>query len=129
MNKFSDHDLSNPQFIQQKRSISEQDEKTLNDILGKMGVKEASPDKPSIIDGQPPIQFQNEFSPSKMPTNNAAPSEVDHKQQSETPKYSDNFHDLSGSDMRSNKKSSIQATPKSIGRDSSAFYDSGMNNS
>lgn len=77
LNKFTDDDLSNPQFIQQKRSISEQDEKTLNDILGKMGVKEASPDKsspdkPSLLDGQPALTFQNEFSPSRMPFNKAA---------------------------------------------------------
>lgn len=52
LNKFSDHDLSNPQFIQQKRSITEQDEKALNDILGKMGVKEASPDKDSATGQQ-----------------------------------------------------------------------------
>lgn len=31
-----------------------------------MGVKEASPDKPSVIDGHSMISNRNEFSPSKM---------------------------------------------------------------
>lgn len=45
--------------------------------------------------------MQNEFSPSNMPANRAAPAESENPIQTQTPQYSDNFHDLTSSDMRS----------------------------